>query len=74
MESGAVARHPGSAIPGKVKVTIDLIQPLAPTAPGTAPYNPFLIANGINWGRNVEVHLPSQAPTALADNNLLKTD
>jgi LruC domain-containing protein len=61
-------------IPGKVKVTIDLTQPLALTAPGTAPYNPFLIANGVNWGRNVEVHLPNQAPTALADKNLLKTD
>ncbi len=60
--------------PGKVKVTIKLAQPVAMGAAGTAPFNPFLIANGAAWGRGTEIHLPNMKPTALANTSLFGTD
>ena len=60
--------------PGKVKVTIRLAQPIAMTDPGTPPYNPFVITNGVAWGRDVEVHLANKPPTQLAASNLFGRD
>jgi LruC domain-containing protein len=59
--------------PGRVKVTLRLAQPMSTSAPGVPPYNPFLIANGLSWGRGVEIHLPGMRPTAKADSSLFGT-
>lgn len=44
--------------------------PIAPSSLGSAPYNPFIVTKGI---RGNEIHLPSYAPTTLADLSLFGT-
>jgi len=44
--------------------------PVSVSTTGTAPYNPFLVAN-LPGGRGTEVHLPGNLPTLLADQGLL---
>jgi LruC domain-containing protein len=43
--------------------------PVSVSTTGTAPYNPFLVAN-LPGGRGTEIHLPGNLPTLLADQNL----
>ena len=56
--------------PKKVTLNIEFSTPIDPAAFGTAPYNPFIIIDKI---RGKEVHLPTSAPTDLADKSLLGT-
>jgi len=56
--------------PQSVTVTISFTNPISPDQIGVPPYNPFLIVNG---NRDVEVHLPDNAPTSLADQSLFGT-
>jgi LruC domain-containing protein len=79
--SNVVSSEP-SKTPGKVTVTINLTSPISASSAGTPPYNPFIIVNrvafqdgefAITRSRNLEVHLPGLAPTALADTALLGT-
>ncbi|OIP81649.1 MAG: hypothetical protein AUK44_09555 [Porphyromonadaceae bacterium CG2_30_38_12] len=50
--------------PKTISLQVEFNTPIALTAFGTAPYNPFIIING---ERGKEVHLPGSTPTALAD-------
>jgi LruC domain-containing protein len=59
---------------GRVTVSLKLTQPVSASAIGTAPFNPFLIANGLYWGRALEIHLPGMAPTDKVDPNLFMTE
>jgi LruC domain-containing protein len=59
-----------SETPDTLIVNITLKTPVAASALSTPPYNPFII---VNRNRNVEVHLPNQPPTDLADLKLLGT-
>jgi len=68
--------------PGRVRMTINLTQPLPFTAPGTPPYNPFIVANPVvlqgdryvpQWQRGVEIHLAGFRPSDKADGTLFKT-
>jgi LruC domain-containing protein len=75
-------RYPGSgtgintvpgnpyATPETVQMDVIFISPVAISAMGTPPYNPFMI---INRNRSLEVHLPGLPPTDLADLNVLGT-
>ncbi len=45
-------------------VFISFTTPLAQSVVGSAPFNPFLIKNGV---RNMEIHLPNYLPTDLID-------
>jgi LruC domain-containing protein len=64
-------QHSSSNVkPVELQLTIKLTQPLASSALGSAPYNPFLI---INQDRGREVHLPGYAPTNLINTRLLGT-
>ena len=74
--------YPGTGIgvntvPGNpyvVPETVDMdgvfVSSIAVSTMGTPPYNPFII---INRNRGVEVHLPGQAPTDLANTGLFGT-
>ncbi len=77
-----VADNEPTKIPGKVVVTIDLSSPLALSAVGNVPYNPFIVVNPvsfvndefiINRTRGIEVHLAGFAPTQKADASLFGT-
>jgi LruC domain-containing protein len=68
--------------PGKIRVTIDLTAPVAASAIGAVPYNPFIVVNPvgyvdgtfvINRIRGLEVHLPGFAPSNKADTTLFGT-
>jgi len=56
--------------PHVINLNITFAKPIDPTKFGTAPYNPFIIINGI---RGKEVHLSGSEPTSLADISLLGT-
>jgi LruC domain-containing protein len=56
--------------PKTIKINIEFTTPIDPVALGTAPYNPFII---IDKTRGKEVHLPTLAPTSLANLNLFGT-
>ncbi len=56
--------------PEEITVTIHFTEPLGSEALGTAPYNPFIIANS---ERGYEVHLPGQEPSSLADESVFGT-
>lgn len=56
--------------PDTSMVTIHFSNPVASSIIGTPPYNSFLIVNQI---RGVEIHLPDQPPTNLADESLFGT-
>ena len=49
--------------PDTIQVTVAFTAGVSQDALGTAPYDPFIFVNG---DRSREVHLPDQAPTALA--------
>jgi LruC domain-containing protein len=75
--TGLVNTHPSNTQhsssnvkPVELQLTIKLTQPLASSALGSAPYNPFLF---INQDRGREVHLPGYAPTNLINTRLLGT-
>jgi LruC domain-containing protein len=65
--------------PVELQLTIKLTQPLASSALGSAPYNPFLIIDTYNplitngGGRDREVHLPGYAPTNLINTRFFGT-
>lgn len=52
----------------EINFSIILTEPIAMSALGYAPFNPFITSNG---DRTVEVHLPDKVPTSLADMSLL---
>ncbi|MDZ7777448.1 MAG: LruC domain-containing protein [Bacteroidales bacterium] len=56
--------------PEEIVVTVNFSSPQQPAALGTAPYNPFIIANS---DRGYEVHLPGQEPTDMADVSVFGT-
>jgi LruC domain-containing protein len=56
--------------PHVINLNITFSKPIDPTTFGTAPYNPFIIINGI---RGKEIHLAGSAPTSLADMSQLGT-
>jgi LruC domain-containing protein len=56
--------------PDTLNVAITFTQPVPLNQLGVPPYNPFII---VDKNREVEVHLPNKAPTALADAGLLGT-
>lgn len=79
--SNVVPTEP-TKVPGRVRMTINLTSPLAASAPGAAPYNPFIIANPVRlqdgryvpvWSRGMEIHLAGYRPTAKANTSLYGT-
>lgn len=54
----------------EITVVITFANPVDPSLLGSAPYNPFLIVDGV---RGREVHLADMAPTDLADPNFFNT-
>jgi len=56
--------------PDTLTVVINFVNPVSTSSLGTAPYNPFIV---VNKNRGVEVHLPNNAPTSLADKKLFGT-
>ena len=77
-----VLLHPGSGIgvntsegapfvaPVEFTTTITFDSPQSTSTLGSAPFNPFII---VNKNRGVEIHLPNNEPTALADTSLFGT-
>jgi LruC domain-containing protein len=49
-------------MPDNVTVTVEFTTPLDPNSIGSAPFNPFIVANK---NRNIEVHLPNKNVTTL---------
>ncbi|MEY4529866.1 MAG: hypothetical protein RLZZ156_587 [Deinococcota bacterium] len=77
-----VANDEPTKTPGKVRVTINLTAPVAISAVGTVPYNPFIIVNPVNFVdnqfiisriRGLEIHLSGYVPTNKADTTLFGT-
>lgn len=56
--------------PETLEVNVSFTQPVDTAALGTAPFNPFIIAQG---ERTREVHLPNREPTSKIDRSLLGT-
>lgn len=56
--------------PVELTVQITFTEPISVSQIGPPPYNPFIV---INRDRGVEVHLPEEAPTDLADISLFGT-
>lgn len=56
--------------PKTMNVKIEFITPMSFSSFGTAPYNPFIVVNGI---RGKEIHLAASAPTDLVDKSLFGT-
>lgn len=56
--------------PDTMDVYIKFVNPVAFSAIGTPPYNPFMI---VNRNRGIEIHLPNNPPTSLADLKMLGT-
>ncbi len=57
-------------VPDTITINLLIANPVPLNQTGVPPYNPFLIVDG---QREVEVHLPDKAPTALADLSLIGT-
>jgi LruC domain-containing protein len=53
--------------PTEIKVVINFTEPVSLTQLGAAPYNSFIVVDG---QRQIEIHLPGEAPTDLADTSL----
>ncbi len=53
-----------------IPVRIDFIAPISPSALKPAPFDPFMV---VAADRSVEVHLPGNPPTSLANSSLLGT-
>lgn len=51
-------------------IVIQFTTPLLQSVVGSAPFNPFLIKNGV---RNMEIHLPNYLPTDLIDQSYFGT-
>jgi len=56
--------------PVEVTVTITFTEPVSLAQLGPAPYNSFIVVDG---RREVEIHLPGESPTDLADTSLFGT-
>lgn len=56
--------------PVQREITITFATPVPRSALGTAPYNPFIMAN---QQRGLEIHLPGKNPTDLANTSLFGT-
>lgn len=56
--------------PDTLNISLEMENPVNTAEVGMAPYNPFLIVDGI---RGREVHLPGHEPTDLADPNFFGT-
>ena len=56
--------------PDTVKLVITMATPITLAQAGTAPFNPFIMVNGV---RSHEVHLPDYAPTDKMDLSLFGT-
>lgn len=56
--------------PRKIKLDIELVNPMVVSTMYNAPYNPFLI---INKTRGRELHMPGYRPTDLVDTSLFGT-
>lgn len=77
-----VLQHPGIGIgvnteqdapyvqPVEFTVDIAFTQPVSINQLGPPPYNPFIV---VNRQRGIEIHLPGQEPTDLADTSLFGT-
>jgi LruC domain-containing protein len=67
-----VNAEPGApaVAPVQTKVQVTLNEAVNTSALGAVPFNPFLVSN---QRRGVEIHLPNQLPTDLADTGLFKT-
>ena len=52
----------------EVSITVTLVGSKTPAAVGTAPFNPFMVVNGV---RANEIHLSKKATTDLAIRHLL---
>lgn len=57
------------SVPDTINTKMTFTSPLAFTSLGTYPFNPFLFTSA----RNVEIHLPNKANTALANTSLFGT-
>jgi LruC domain-containing protein len=64
-----VPENPYSS-PDTIYLDVKFVNPVTVASLGTPPYNPFIIVDRV---RGVEVHLPNNAPTSLADTKLLGT-
>ncbi len=81
-DAQTVLPHPGSGVgvnvekdapfvePVELVITITFNEPVSLSQLGPAPYNSFIVVNG---QRPVEIHLPGEAPTDLADVSLFGT-
>lgn len=71
-DAGIINTYAGAAkrYGDTTRVFIRFTTPLTAAELGSAPYNPFLIAD---QKRGYEVHLPGQKPTSLANTQLFKT-
>ncbi len=58
------------SVGNEITVVINFVNPIDPSLLGSAPFNPFLIVDGV---RGREIHLADKAPTDLADPNLFNT-
>ena len=58
------------AAPKTLNVKIEFVNPVSLSGFGTAPYNAFVVADGV---RGKEIHLAGSAPTDLANNALFGT-
>jgi len=56
--------------PAEISITIDFADPLSLSLIGTPPYNPFII---VDQNRDIEVHMPNNPPTDLANQSHLGT-
>ncbi len=67
-----VNAEPGApaVAPVQTRVRVVLSQTVLSTSLGSVPFNPFLVSN---QRRGVEIHLPNQLPTDLANAALFKT-
>lgn len=70
--SGMVNTSEGGSYiaPKTMNVKIQFITPMSFSSFGTAPYNPFIVVNGI---RGKEIHLAASAPTDLVDKSFFGT-
>lgn len=58
------------SVGNEILITINFTNPIDPSLLGSAPYNPFMIVDGV---RGREVHLADMSPTDLADPTLFNT-
>lgn len=59
-----------TSVGNEITVIINFVNPIDPSLLGSAPFNPFLIVDGV---RGREVHLADMAPTDLVDPSFFNT-